>query len=153
MPTRVKIKIKDNNELRMEIDEVYEKTRQLDLAKWALIIAKHILERTGIEYSDIDEIVEGIRVNELWQIGQARMHDVRQAGIKIHKLAHDTDNEIRKTAFRVVGQAVASGHMREHAMVASDYAVKTIGLITSNDMKAITEEREWQLKELKKFLT
>jgi len=153
MPTRVKIKIKDNNELRMEIDEVYEKTRQLDLAKWALIIAKHILEQADIEYSDIDEIVEGIRVNELWQIGQARMHDVRQAGIKIHKLAHDTDNEIRKTAFRVVGQAVASGHMREHAMVASDYAVKTIGLITSNDMKAITEEREWQLKELKKFLT
>ena len=50
------------------------------------------------------------------------------------------------------GQAVASGHMREHAMVASDYAIKTIGLISSNDIQDITTEREWQLNELKKLL-
>lgn len=37
-------------------------------------------------------------------------------------------------------------------MVASDYAIKTIGLISSNDIDAITFEREWQFNELKKFL-
>nr|WP_308743365.1 hypothetical protein [uncultured Anaerocolumna sp.] len=41
--------------------------------------------------------------------------------------------------------------MREHAMVASDYAIKTIDLISSNDIEAITKEREWQLNELKNF--
>ena len=43
----------------------------------------------------------------------------------------------------MAGQAVASGHMREHAMVTSDYAIKTIGLISSSSIEAITTEREW----------
>jgi hypothetical protein len=33
-------------------------------------------------------------------------------------------------------------------MVASDYAIKTIGLITKNDIKIITKERRWQFNEL-----
>jgi hypothetical protein len=152
MTTKVKIKIKDNSELRGKIDELYEKISQVDLAKWSLLMAKHILDIVDIDYNSIEEIVDGFMVNELWQTGNARMHDVRQAGLKIHKIAHECESEIKKTALRVTGQAVASGHMREHAMVASDYAIKTIGLISSNDIDAITFEREWQLNELKKFL-
>lgn len=152
MPTKVKIRIKDNSEVRAKIDELYEKMNQVDLAKWSLIIAKHILDTVDIDYNLIDAIVDGFIVNELWQTGKARMHDVRQAGLKIHKIARESDSEIKKTALRVVGQAVSSGHMREHAMVASDYAIKTIGLISSNDIDAITFEREWQLNELKKYL-
>jgi len=43
MPTKVKIKIKDNSELRAKIDELYEEMNQVDLAKWSLLMAKHIL--------------------------------------------------------------------------------------------------------------
>jgi len=152
MSTKPKIKIVDNNQLRAEIDELYEKTSQIDLAKWSLAIAKHILDIVGIDYNLIADIADGFQINELWQLDKAGMHDVRQAGFKIHKLARECDDEIRKTALRVAGQAVGSGHMKEHAMVASDYAIKTIGLINSNNMEAITLEREWQLNEIKKFL-
>ena len=152
MATKVKIKIKDNSELRKEIDELYGNMDQISLAKWSLIIAKHILQVVDIDYESIDEIAEGFKENELWQFKKARMHDVRQAAFKIHKIARKCDSEITKTALRVVGHAVGSGHMKEHAMVASDYAVKTIGLINSNNMEAITLEREWQLNEIKKFL-
>ena len=151
MLTKVKIKIEDNSELRTKIDELYKKTNQVDLAKWSLLMAKHILDIVDIDYHSVEEIVNGFKVNELWQIGEARMYDVRQAGFKIHKLARDSDSDIKKTALRVVGQAVGSGHMREHAMVASDYTIKTINLISPNDFDAITKEREWQLNELKKF--
>ena len=152
MPTKAKIKIIDNIELRKEIDEIYEKMDQINLAKWSLSMAKHILEIVNIDYEHINEIKEGFKINELWQIKQARMHDVRQAGFKIHKIARECNSEINRTALRVVGQAVASGHMREHAMVASDYAVKTIGLMTSNNLESITLERQWQVNEIKKFL-
>lgn len=153
MPTKVKIKIKDNSELRKKIEELYEKTNQVDLAKWSLLMAKYILDIVDIDYHSVGEIVNGFKVNESWQIGEARMHDVRQAGFKIHKIARESDSEIKKTALRVVGQAVASGHMREHAMVASDYTIKTINLISHNDSDAITKERERQLNELKRFHT
>lgn len=152
MVTKVKIKIKDNSELRKEIDELYESMDQVSLAKWSLSMAKHILQVVDMDYESIDEIVEGFKVNELWQVKKARMHDVRQAAFKIHKIARACDSEIKQTALRVVGQAVASGHLKEHAMVASDYAVKTIGLLNSDNLEAITLERDWQQKEIKKFL-
>lgn len=152
MSTKVKIKIIDNTNLRDEIDGLYDKMSQVILAKWSLLIAKRILELADIDYSSIDEVIDGFKANELWQAGKVRMHDVRQAGFKIHKVARECDSEIKKTALRVVGQAVSSGHMKEHAMVASDYAVKTIGLITSNDIDSVTLERQWQLNQLKQFL-
>lgn len=152
VPTKVKIKIQDNCELRKEIDELYENMDQISSARWSISVAKHILEIVGIDYESIDEIAEGFRLNELWQVKKARMHEVRQAGFKIHKIARECSCEIKKTALRAVGQAVASGHMKEHAMVASDYALKTIGLIHANNTEAVTIEREWQLNEIKKFL-
>ena len=97
MSTKVKIKIIDNIELRATIDELYEKMNQVDLAKWSLVLAKHILDTVNIDYSSIDEITNGFATNELWQIGKARMYDVRQSGFKIHKLARECDSEIKKT--------------------------------------------------------
>ena len=140
MPTKVKIKIEDNSELRTKIDELYEKTNQVDLAKWSLLMAKHVSDIVDINYHSLEEIVNGFKVNELWQMGEARMYDVIQAGFKIHKVARESDSDIKKIALRVVGQAVGSGHMKEHAMVASDYAIKVINMISPNDFDAITKE-------------
>lgn len=151
MATKVKIKIEDNSKLRMKIDELYKKTNQVELAKWSLIIAKHILDMAGMDYHSAEEIVNGFEINEMWQVGKARMHDIRQAAFQIHKLARESSSEINKTALRVAGHAVASGHMKEHAMVASDYAIKVINMLYTNDFDAVTKEREWQLKELRKF--
>lgn len=150
MATKVKMKIEDNTDLRLKIDKLYEKTSQIDLAKWSLAIAKHSLTLAAIDYYCVDEVMDGFKTNELWQIGEARIHDVRQASFNIHKIARESDSEIKKTALRVAAQAVGSGHIREHAMVASDYAVKLINLIRPKDFKAISQEREWQYNELKK---
>lgn len=152
MSTKPKIKIVDDSILREEIDNLYETTNQVLLAKWSLSIAKHILVLVGMNYESSDVILEGFEVNEMWQSGKARMHDVRQSGFKIHKLARETENEVQQTALRVVGQAVGSGHMREHSMVASDYAIKVIGLLSANDIGSITKERMWQLEELKTII-
>ncbi len=61
-------------------------------------MAKHILDIADIDYNSIDAIVDGFMVNELCQTGKARMHDVRQSGFKIHKIARECDSEIKKTA-------------------------------------------------------
>lgn len=152
MSTKPKIKIVDDSIIREEIDDLYETTNQIILAKWSLSMAKHILALIGIDYESVDVILEGFEVNEMWQSGNARMHDVRQSGFKVHKLARETDNKVQQTALRVVGQAVGSGHMREHSMVASDYAIKVIGLLSENDLNSITKERKWQLEELKRII-
>ena len=147
-----KVKIVDNEFLREEIDKIYETQSQLVLAKWSLEMAKHIIKLTNLNISLYPEVNDGFNINELWQNDKVRMHDVRQAGFKIHKIAREQDNEIFKTAFRVIGQAIASGHMKEHSMVTSDYAIKVINLLYNNDINKINEERNWQLVKLKELI-
>ena len=151
MATKTKIKIIDNTSLRSEIDELYEQTNQINLANWAIKCAKHILPLAEFDKIDFSSIENGFRTNELWQLGKASVHEVRQAGFKIHEVARQCKSEIVKNAVRTVGQAVGVGHMREHAMVCSDYAMKTIQLAFPDQIDKISQERLWQLNELKKY--
>ena len=145
MPTKVKIKILDDAQLRTVLDGEYEILSQIKMCKYALKLAKHILE--FVHYEDIDNVIiqDGFKINEEWQRENARMHDVRQAGFRIHQMAKGCDDLLIKTSLRVVGQAVATGHMKEHAMVASDYAIKVINIKYPNDLKAVQQERNWQI--------
>ncbi len=152
MSTKPKIRIKDCPEIRSKIDKEYEGSNQVILAKWAIVCAKHVLN-LNLENIDLKEIEKGFEVNELWQNGKATVHDVRQAGFRIHAIARQCKTELAKNAIRTSGQAVGVGHMREHAMVCSDYAVKTVALAFPNDIEKIKEERMWQLNELRKLTT
>jgi hypothetical protein len=150
MGTKVKIKIMDNQEIRNAIDALNDEIDQIILAKWSIQLVKHILESMEMDKETLDEIKKGFRLNEQWQLGKLGVHQVRQAAFAIHKLARESDDEVKKTVLRAVGHAIASGHVKEHAMVASDYAIKAIGLIHKNDEVSITSERQWQLMSLKK---
>lgn len=152
MATRTKIKISDDIELRKLLDTEYERASQVQLCKYALLLATHIL--TVIAYKDMENpiIQAGYAVNESWQRGNARMHDVRQAGFQIHQLAKSSRDIVTQTALRAVGQAVATGHMREHAMVSSDYAIKVINLLFPNDINAVRQERVWQIEHLRTII-
>ena len=152
MATKVKIKITDDSDLRAVIDELVDSQNQVDLAKWAISCAKHVLQYSGIEFPANKIIAEGFQINELWQTGNATVHQVRQAGFKIHAVARQCRTELTKAAIRAAGQAVGVGHMQEHAMVCSDYAIKTIQLAFPDNLDKINSERQWQLNELKRFL-
>jgi hypothetical protein len=108
-----------------------------------LILSKNITSGTDSVSGNVKDLItfdyDKMYIFEFYQTVDEME---KQTGFKIHKIARKCDSEIKKIALRVTGQAVASGHMKEHAMVASDYAVKTMGLISSNDMDAITSERE-----------
>ena len=149
--TITKIKIVDNSSLRAEVDALYKLTNQVDLAKWAIKCAKHAMNLIKSDTIDLTIIENGFKINEHWQIGKTSVHEVRLAGFKIHQVARQCKSEIQKNAFRAAGQAVGVGHMREHAMVCADYVIKTIQLMYPNQFEKITEERQWQLNELKQY--
>ncbi|MCX6085946.1 MAG: hypothetical protein NTX94_05880 [Caldiserica bacterium] len=149
MDTRTKIRIDDCPEMRKELETLYEQATQVVLARWALELAKHVFLLAGFDWSGCSEVKDGFAMSEEWQRGEARVYDVRQAGFAVHRLAKGCVNEILRTALRTGGQAVATGHMREHAMVASDYAVRTINLLHPGDLTAVTAERGWQIQTLR----
>ncbi|MRR19214.1 hypothetical protein EG827_03385, partial [bacterium] len=110
--TKAKIKIVDNSSLRAEIDGLYELTNQVELAKWAIKCVKHLLNLIDFEVTDIKAIENGFKVNEQWQLGNLRVHEVRLAGFKMHQAARLSKSKIIENAFRAAGHAVGVGHMK-----------------------------------------
>ncbi|MCY0889329.1 MAG: hypothetical protein OWQ59_12895 [Alicyclobacillaceae bacterium] len=152
MASKSKIKIRDNTDLRIELETNTNLISQINLSKWAISVAKHVLSYLDREFPNNEKIEDGFNVIESWQKGEATVHQVRQAGFRVHEVARECKSETARAAARAVGQAVGVGHMKEHAMVAADYAIKVVGLDSQWDMNRITEEREWQLKELMPYI-
>ena len=152
MPTVAKIKIYDIPELRKQLDTLYDKSSQKEIAKWALKLAKHILEQYAPSYETDKTILKGYSINECWQKGiMIKMYDLRQVGFSIHRLAKEQESNIICMALRVVGQAVGTAHMKEHGMVASDYAIKCFNIAYPNNKDKVEQERLWQINELRKI--
>ena len=144
-------KLLDDTEMRKAIVKELENSSQIKVCRYSLLLAMHVLEL--IKYPEIDytTIIEGFFVNEQWQKGNARTREVRQAGLKIHQMGNAYKDDITRMALWAVGQAVAAGYRREHAIVASDYAVNVINLLYPNDMDAVKNERKWQLNHLQEI--
>ncbi len=144
--TKLKIRIPDDTELRARLVQEYEDASQVQLCRYALKLAARILTLVDGSMLDHDTVREGFRINEQRQKGSARVHDVRQASFRIHQLAKASGDVTVCTALRAAGHAVAAAHMNEHAMVASDYAVKVISLLYPGRTEAIRNERLQQIQ-------
>lgn len=147
-----KLHFADDQGLRFEIDALADRADQVTLAKWAVQCAKHIVYLIEAEFPDHPALDKGFFVLELWLKGLAQVHDVRQAGFEVHDFARRCTSEIAVTAARAAGHAISVGHMREHAMVCSDYAVKAVGLSSSDNSVVIRRERMYQRDELRKLM-
>lgn len=118
-----KIKIIDNHELRNRLEVMLEKLPQKFLAKWALKVAAEHLDHLDQQLVNDPRIDLGIETLEKRIIGEIRAFDLRKVGFIVNELAKESTTEASKYAARSFAQAIATGHMRGHAMVCSDYAV------------------------------
>ena len=73
------------------------------------------------------------------------MSGIRQASLASHAAARETneDNPARSAA-RAAGQAVATAHVKTHAIGAAIYALQAIHRANGD----INKERDWQWKHL-----
>ena len=88
----------------------------------------------------------GIETLEKRMNRNIKAYDLRQVGFTVNELAKESKTNISKYSARSFAQAIATGHMRGHAMVSSDYAIKAVNTLTDNSLDASTKERERQLK-------
>lgn len=146
-----KIRLLDDPALRAELDLLCAGLSQPVLCAWAVSVAKRALFDAGIDLESVPAVKDGFSVNEAWRRGEARMHDVRQAGFAVHAVAREFSGE-KQAALRCAGQAVGTGHMREHALVCADYAVKAVNLRHPGDHAAASRERARQIAELREVL-
>ncbi len=148
LPTSYKIKIRDNYSKRCDLEAALEKLPQKYLALWAIQNAKNF-----IQYVDIDDdeqknfiVTKTLGIFEKRINNEINAYELRNAGFLANTLAQKSVNELSKFASRVFAQAIATGHMRGHAIVSSDYSIKVMNLLSPNDDILITKEREKQIE-------
>ncbi|WP_218697074.1 putative immunity protein [Mammaliicoccus sciuri] len=143
IPSKYKVKIQDDIEKRITLETLLEELTQKELVEWAITNAKRFIDDIDIG-NDEDKhtiISETEQKLQLRKEGQMSVYELRQAGFLANKLSQRSITEQSKFAARVYAQAIATGH----AIVSSDYAIKVMNIISNNDLKLVTEERNKQI--------
>ncbi|WP_246828608.1 alpha/beta fold hydrolase [Neisseria sp. HMSC31F04] len=147
---RPKIRIADDAEQRDRLCRLLVAQNQYDLATWAMQCVQHILPLLP-DAVEADAVHDAFDLLKRWQNGQADVTQLRQTGFALHKLAKEQQNPVATAVLRAAGQAVGVGHMKEHAPVCGDYAVKAVGLANGQNPQAVSQERQWQLEQLQQI--
>ncbi|MBQ1826375.1 MAG: hypothetical protein II126_00255 [Erysipelotrichaceae bacterium] len=143
--SKPKIRITDNAMLRDELERECSESDQRLLCRFALKLAIRMLEVSGCPYRGNDAVMNGFFVSSQWLKGKTGVNEVRQAAFRIHQQARESSDAVVSSVFRTVGHAVATAHVKEHAMAASDYAIKVVNLLHPDDAEAAEKERSWQI--------
>lgn len=153
IPSPYKIKIIDDLDERNKLEHILERLSQKELAIWARKNAERFISYINIG----DEKLKNDIIFKTSDILQKRIDrklsafELRKAGFLANTLAKNSINEISKFSSRVYAQTIATGHMRGHAIVSSDYAIKVNNLLNNNSKDKAIKERNKQI-ELAKLL-
>lgn len=152
VPSEYKIKVIDIPQKRLELETTLEQLPHKEVARWAVENAHNFIE--DIEsFVDKESILEEtLNVFQQRLEGKISAYQLRQAGFLANTLSKRSTTDISKFAARVYVQAIASAHMRGHAMVSSDYAIKVIQLKDPKDLDRVRMERERQISLAQDFL-
>ncbi len=147
LPSPYKLNILDDGQKRLELEQILVQLPQKYLALWAM--------ETSNRYTDMIDIGDNLEKQQiLTQVqevfgarlaGNVSAYELRQAGFLAQKLSQQAKSPVSKYAARVFAQAVATAHMRDHAIVSADYAVKVVNLLSPDDIEAVRKEREKQI--------
>ena len=136
-------KLDDIPELKEQLITVYETKSHRDVSRFSLLLAEHILLMTGMPRNETIESC--FVVSRAWQEGKAKFQEARQVAFALHRLAREETNPIFTLAYRTLGQIAATTHVKRHALIACDYAVKLINRIYPKDLEQVRKMRETQI--------
>lgn len=155
IPSPYKIKIIDDVDKRNKLEYILEELSQRELAIWARKNAERFISYINIG----DEKLKNDIITKTSNILQKRIDskinafELRKVGFLANTLAKNSINEISKFSSRVYAQTIATGHMRGHAIISSDYAIKVINLLNNNSKTESTKERDKQIELAKSLLS
>ena len=138
-------------DLDKPIAELVNKTDHRVLGIWAADSAKRVLPIFEKEYPEDDHPRKAIKTLRRWiKDGVFKMKDIRKASLDSHASARISKDDAAKSAARAAGQAVATAHVRTHAIGAAIYAATAIRDKTGS-LDKVKKERDWQYNHLIKL--
>ena len=135
-----------------KIAELAEKTDHKTLVTWALDCAERVLPYIEGRHREDKRPRAAIETGRAWvKTGIFKMAVIRKAALDSHSAAREVeDDDPARSAARAAGQAVATAHVRTHALAAAAYAATAVRDVAcpANADDAVIIEREWQYHHL-----
>lgn len=140
-------KVEDIPALKTELIAWSEFRTHVEMSRYALLLAAHLLEISGLERTaDIDACFSIVAE---WQRGEARFQDALEVAGALNRRAREEKHLVHVKALRAMGQIAATPHVRWHALVASEYAIVIINLLYPGNLDKVREERAFQIALMK----
>ena len=117
------------------------------LAVWAATCAEHVLHLFEAEAPSDTRPRDAIDAARAWARGEMRMMEARARGGLAMGAARPLQGAARCAAY-AAGQAACVGHVAEHDLGASAYAIKAAGAARPHEVDAGRLERDWQRDQL-----
>ncbi len=136
-------RLDDVPELKETLISVYETKSHKDVSRDSLLLAEHVLALAGMPRNETIESC--FSVSRAWQEGTAKFQEARQVAFALHRLAREETNPVYVLVYRTLGQIAATPHVKRHALVASDYAVKLTNRMYPGDIEQVRRMRETQI--------
>ena len=140
-------KLDDVPALKEKLISVYETKSHKDVSRYSLLLAEHVLALSGMPRNET--IGSCFSVSRAWQQGTAMFQEARQVAFALHRLAREEPDPVYVLVYRTLGQIAATPHVKRHALVASDYAVKLINRMYPGDLEKVREMRDKQIALMK----
>ena len=140
-------KIDDIPELKEQLIGIFESKSHKDISRYSLLLAEHILSLTNTPIDDA--IQKCFDTSKKWQDGKAKFQEARQVAFMLYRLARMEKDPIKVKVLRVMGQVAATPHVKRHALIASDYAIKLINLMYPKNFEEVAKERKIQIDLMK----
>ena len=108
------------------------------LNRWARGCSEHVL--LLIDQNIDKRLINALHIAKEWEKERVTVGEARAASLSAIAVARESPNPIITAVARSIGHAVATAHMADHSIGASEYALKAVKLLG----KSIEEERKWQ---------
>ena len=126
----------------------YSREDQRLLATWAADCAERVLPLFENSYPTDDRPRKAIEACRAWvRMGVFKMAELRGVSLTAHAAAREAkENEAACFAARAAGQAVATGHVPQHAFGSAYYALKALAAADPAHAEShVAREWNWQV--------
>ena len=129
--------------LKEKLIAIYSTKTHQDVSRFSLLLAEHVLSLTCLPRNETIDAC--FSVSRAWQEGKVKFQQARQVAFALHRLAREETNPVYVLVYRTLGQIAATPHVKRHALVASDYAVKLVNRMFPGNLEKVREMRETQI--------
>lgn len=151
-PFKRKIKIVDNDNLRTELITLINSQTDELLLDFALKITYITFDKISLDYKENIYIQQAVNSFSKWRKNDMKLSDLRKVIFNIHKLAKNELDYQKQVSLRVLGHALATAHTINHLIVATDYQIKLINILSNNSYEESTQTRLLQIKILEDLI-